>query len=111
MDIVESSRENDAVVLSVKGRMDATAAPEFDKHLARLMDGGDTIFILDLEGLEYISSAGVRSILVLAKNLKNKDGKFFLAAATPPVMKVFKMSGFEAIIPIRESVASAMAQL
>ena len=111
MEIVESGRENDAVVLSVRGRMDATAAPEFDRHLAGLMASGDTVFVIDLEGLEYISSAGVRSILVLAKNLKSRSGRFFLAAAPPPVMKVFKMSGFEAIIPIRESVAEALAQL
>lgn len=111
MEIVEKGREKDAVVLTVNGRMDATAAPAFDQHLAGLLDGGDTKLVLDLSGLEYISSAGVRSILVLAKNLKSRNGQFFLAAATQPVMKVFKMSGFEAIIPISPSVEDALAKI
>ena len=68
-------------------------------------------FIINLGELDYISSAGLRSVLVTAKKLKVKNGLIFLAALTDVVRDVFEISGFSSIIPIYESIESALAEM
>ena len=108
---ITTRKEKNAVVVSVKGRMDAVSSAEFEKELAALMAEGETIFVIDFGELDYISSAGVRSILVAAKKLKAKEGHLALCALRELVEEVFRISGFSAIIPIYESVESALAQI
>jgi len=103
--------EDKGTLVSVTGRMDAVSSPEFEKELARLIDEGNINFVIDLAGLDYISSSGLRSILVTAKKLKGKNGQILLASLQAVVKEVFEISGFSAIIPIHESVEEAMAAL
>ncbi|MBW1800598.1 MAG: STAS domain-containing protein [Deltaproteobacteria bacterium] len=104
-------KDDKALVFSVKGRMDATSSPEFEKEIAELITRGEKDFIIDLSELDYISSAGLRSILSTVKKLKAKEGKLFLAALKGVVKEVFEISGFSTIIPIYESVESALSEL
>jgi anti-anti-sigma factor len=110
MEIV-TRREGSAAVVSVKGRIDAVTAPEFEKDLSALMTGGDTTLVLSLAGLEYISSAGLRSILTIAKQLKTKNGKLLFAGLQGPVKDVFKISGFGSIFTIFDTEAEALRQI
>ena len=103
--------EEKAVLVCVTGRMDATSSPEFEKELGRLIDEGNANFVIDLAGLDYISSSGLRSVLVTAKKLKGKNGQILLASLQAVVNEVFEISGFSTIIPIHESVEEAMAAL
>jgi len=103
--------EEKGTLVTVTGRMDAVSSPEFEKELARLIDEGNINFVIDLAGLDYISSSGLRSILVTAKKLKAKNGQILLASLQAVVKEVFEISGFSAIIPIHESVEEAMAAL
>ena len=100
-------KEGNALVISVKGRMDAVTAPEFEKAVEGLMGDGETVFVVDLENLDYISSAGLRSILALAKKLKGGGGSLHLAALQDTVREVFEISGFSSIIPISDTVEAA----
>jgi anti-anti-sigma factor len=72
------------------------------------MAEGEKDFVIDLGELDYISSAGLRVILATAKRLKEKEGKILLASLQDMVKEVFEISGFSAIIPIYESVESAL---
>jgi len=108
---IEKKQEQDVAVVSVKGRMDAVSSPEFEKEMGALLAGGNNVLILDLGALEYISSAGLRSILTITKKLKEKDGELLIAAVRGMVKEVFGISGFNAIIPIFESVESARSQI
>ncbi len=107
---ISNRKQGNALVVSVQGRMDAVTAPEFEKELERLMGGDETMFVIDLAGLDYISSAGLRSILALAKKLKTGGGVLHLAAMQDVVKEVFDISGFSSIIPIFGSVDEACAQ-
>jgi len=100
-------KERNALVISIQGRMDAVTAPDFEKEVDRLLEKGETRFVVDLGGLDYISSAGLRSILSLAKKLKSNSGTLHLAALQAVVKEVFDISGFSSIIPIFDSVESA----
>ncbi len=110
MEITKRKKEN-AVVVSVKGRMDAVSSAEFEKEMTELMTEGENTFIIDFGELDYISSAGVRSILVTVKKLRAKEGYLSLCALKDLVEEVFEISGFSSIIPIYESVESALAQI
>jgi stage II sporulation protein AA (anti-sigma F factor antagonist) len=111
MEIIKSGKENNALIIKINGRMDAVTAPEFEKALDAWIDESEKHFIVDLSSLEYISSAGLRSILVIAKKLKALKGKIVLAAMEESVNEVFEISGFNSIIPIHDTVQAAIRQL
>src|ERR1035437_1787008 len=60
---IAAKKESNALVVTVSGRMDAVTAPEFEKSIAAFIAQGEKAFVINLSGLEYISSAGLRSIL------------------------------------------------
>lgn len=110
MEIIKSGKENNALIVKISGRMDAVTAPEFEKALHAWIDEREKHFVVDLSSLEYISSAGLRSILVIAKKLKAINGKIALAAMEESVNEVFEISGFNSIIPIHDTVQAAILQ-
>ena len=108
---IATRKAGGAMVVSVTGRIDAVTAPEFEKGLSALMADGDHLLVLNLNGLEYISSAGLRSILITAKQLKAKDGKMLFAGLKGPVKDVFKISGFGSLFKIFETEEEALRQI
>jgi len=110
MEIIKSGKENNTLVIKINGRMDAVTAPEFEKKVGLWIAEGEKYFVVDLSSLEYISSAGLRSILVIAKKLKAISGKIQLAAMEESVNEVFEISGFNSIIPIHDTVQAAILQ-
>ena len=110
MEIIKSGKENNALIVKIIGRMDAVTAPEFEKALGAWIDESEKHFVVDLSSLEYISSAGLRSILIIAKKLKALNGKILLAAMEESVNEVFEISGFNSIIPIHDTVQAAILQ-
>ncbi|MEW6669162.1 MAG: STAS domain-containing protein [Thermodesulfobacteriota bacterium] len=108
---IDKRKEKDALVISVKGRLDAVTSPVLEKDLTELMAGGEKFLVVDLGDLDYISSAGLRTILASTKKLKEKQGKLLLASLKSVVKEVFEISGFSSIIPIYESVDSALSHL
>ena len=88
---------NEAVV-TVTGRLDTTTAPVLDKTLQENVHGTSTL-TLDLKGLEYISSAGLRVLLTEQKKLQ-KVGSMKLKNVCENVMEVFEITGFADILTI-----------
>jgi len=105
---ITTRQEKDATVVMVQGRIDAVTAPEFENHLSSLIEKGGRRFIINLGALEYISSAGLRSILATAKRLKTEQGDIRFSGLQGPVEEVFKISGFYSIFKIFYSDASAI---
>jgi anti-anti-sigma factor len=108
---IQTTKDKDVLVVKVKGRIDAVTAPEFEKRLADLMAAGEKTILLNFAGLDYISSAGLRSILITAKQLKAKEGKLLFAELQSAVKDVFKISGFGSLFKIYDSEAEALAQV
>ena len=108
---IQTRKEKAAVVVSVKGRMDAVTAPEFDKNMIDLISKGEKAFVVNLGELDYMSSAGLRSILALAKKLKEREGKIIFAGLRGPVEEVFKISGFQSIFKIFDSEETALREI
>ena len=108
---IQTRKEKSTVIVTVKGRMDALTAPEFEKNLSDLISKGETLFLLNFAGLEYISSAGLRSILATSKNLKEKRGKILFTGLQGPVEEVFKISGFHSIFKNFDSEETALQEM
>jgi anti-anti-sigma factor len=106
----KTRKKEEGTVLSIAGRMDATTAPEIEKGLLALVDGGEKRLVIDLKDLEYISSAGLRSLLALAKRLKAEQGNMVFANLQGHVMDVFKISGFYSLFTICDSVDDAFGR-
>ena len=108
---INSKKEKGCLIISVKGRIDAVTAPDFEKSLSEWISQGDATLIVNLSDLEYISSAGLRSILSVAKVLKAKGGKMIFASLKGTVKDVFKISGFGSIFQIFETEEEALSQV
>ena len=108
---IQTTKEANATVLTIAGRMDAVTAPEYEKTLNELITAGETAFVVDFKALEYISSAGLRALLATAKLLKTQNGKIRLANVLGTVREVFDISGFGSIFQIQESVADALTDI
>jgi len=108
---ISKKKEKDVLVISVSGRIDAVTAPDFEKDLMESIGAGEKILLLLMNKLEYISSAGLRSILAIAKVLKTKEGKLVFAGLQGPVKDVFKISGFGSIFTIFDNEVEALSQL
>lgn len=107
----KTKNEANAVIVSVSGRLDTVTAPEYEKQIRALIDSGNSCFVVDFAQLDYISSAGLRALLIMAKLLKAKTGQVCFANVNNNVRSVFEMSGFSALFMIENSVTEALAAL
>jgi anti-anti-sigma factor len=104
-------QEKDATIVTAQGRIDGVTAPEFENYLSDFISQGRRAFIIDLSALEYISSAGLRSILATGKKLKAEQGVICFTGLKGTVEEVFKISGFYSIFRIFESIDSALTSI
>ena len=104
-------REGDVLCVEVSGRLDSTSASKFEQNVNEEVGDSKCSVVLDLENLAYISSAGLRAILLLTKTANAKGSKLALCTLPPQVEEVLKISGFDKIIPIHESRAQAVSVL
>ncbi len=95
-------------VLAFEGRMDTQTSPDAQQQLTRLIEEGETKILVNLEKLDYISSAGLRVLLVVAKQLKTTDGELRICSLNEVVKEVFDISGFDMILPISASESEAL---
>ena len=96
------------MVVSVGGRLDAAGAPQLEAHGRAAIDDGAKKLLFDMAGVEYISSAGLRSLLVLAKAAKATGGSLALCGLVPAVKEVMTISGFDSILPLAADRVAAM---
>lgn len=104
-------RKKSAVIASLKGRMDALSYLDFEQALQRYINEGEKYIILDCNDLDYISSAGMRSILVISNKVKAVEGRLFLAGLKDMVKKIFEISGSITLLHILNSVEAAYLQI
>lgn len=110
MEILNQS-QGEITILTVQGKLDAVTTPAFEQKVRELVEGGGIRLVVDLGGLEYISSAGLRGLLMLNKLVKAKSGRACLAGVRGNVRSVFEMSGFTALFDVRDTAAAAMETL
>ena len=93
---IEKTVDEKKLTLKVEGRLDTTTAPELEAEFAKIPDQTNEI-VIDFEGLEYISSAGLRMLLSLQKKMMKKGG-MKLIGVNEDVNDVFEVTGFDEIL-------------
>ena len=96
---INIERENGKALMKIEGRLDTTTAPELEKAIN---DEGEALksLVLDFNGVDYISSAGLRVLLTAQKKM-NAQGYMELRNVSEAVMDVFEMTGFADILVIK----------
>lgn len=94
----------------LNGRMNAESVPDFEEWADHLIELGAERIIIDLSSLTYISSAGLRAVLTVAKELQKRRG-LIICGLYGIVAEVFHVSGFMEILHIKNTAAEALAEL
>ncbi len=108
---IEIERQDGTLIAKAEGRVDGGNAGDFERSLKDAIEAGDHAVIVDLAGLSYISSAGLRAILMTAKTLSQRDAEFALCSPSKPIKEVFEISGFDKIIAIHATRDAALAAI
>ncbi|MDE0114958.1 MAG: STAS domain-containing protein [Albidovulum sp.] len=108
---INAEHVNGLLLAKPKDRIDGTNSRVFEESLVEAIGDSGCSVILDFEELHYISSAGLRAILLTAKKVKNTQGQLVLCSLTEPIKEVFELSGFDKIIPIYANRDEALAAL
>lgn len=96
-------------VLSVQGYVDTTTSAELEESLKRLLKKGRYNIVIDLAGVNYISSAGWGIFISEIKSIRENGGDLKLAAMVPDVYEVFELLEFQTILESYDSVEEAVA--
>ncbi len=97
------------IVMPSENRVDGTNARDFQVGLEAAIEETDSAVIFDAETLTYISSAGLRAILLVVKSINRRGGKFAVCSLSDPIREIFSISGFDNIIPIEATRDEALA--
>lgn len=100
-----------AVIVSVKGKIDTVAAPDFEKYLLEQIEKTKSSLIVNMSELFYITSAGLRAVLAATKKLKEKEKDILLVELQKTVKDVFKIAGFNTFCKILDTEEAALQQI
>jgi anti-anti-sigma factor len=98
---ITKTRESESLVFALDGRLDTATAPQLQETLIPAFDEAKAI-TLDFKGLAYVSSAGLRVLLLGAKTAKTKAAAMTLTGVSEEVMEVLEMTGFVDILNIEQ---------
>ncbi len=98
-------------VLAPHGRLDSESSPELARQAKEMIGRGGRRLLLDLKDLVYISSAGLRAVLVAAAEMTAAGGKLAIASPSPQVAEVFDISGFISVVDMHATAEAATAEL
>ena len=105
---VKWERKDGILIATLAGRIDSSNADEIQRMLESGIDSQDHTLLLDFEQVSYISSAGLRVCLIMAKQFSKPVKQFAICTLSDQVSAVVKFSGFDRVIPVYDSRAAAI---
>ena len=97
---VKINMQSSPVEVIIAGRVDTTRAAQLEKEISALIKSDANKIAIDFSGLEFISSAGLRQLLLLQKNITTKEGTLTITGLSPEVQEIFDITGFTKIFTI-----------
>lgn len=88
---VERDSKNEVIIIHLGGSLDGMTAPELDILIQKELSSPLRLMVLDMAKLDYISSVGIRSVLIALKKVKADDGRLALTNRQPQIVKVFEI--------------------
>jgi anti-anti-sigma factor len=108
---IETEEFDKAVLLKVSGRMDAENSHEFEEACEQWISRGAKHLIADLDGLQYVSSMGLRSFLSVAQKLQSSSGSLILCGLHGLPRQVFELTRLIGLFPVFDTAQQAIATL
>jgi anti-anti-sigma factor len=105
---IREDKKGDIVILGLKGRLDSITSNKLEEKFLALSDQGEKKVIVDFSQLDYISSTGLRVLLMVSKRLQGTKGKIVLSSMQDRVKEVFDIAGFSSIFTIFHSQEEAI---
>lgn len=103
-------KENDITVVGFSGKLDSNTSPEAESRMKALLEEGPGKLLINLTDTKYVSSAGLRIFMLLAKSMKTTDGIFKLCCPNDIVKEVLNISGCCTIMDVKETEEEAIAE-
>jgi anti-anti-sigma factor len=97
---IDISSENEMFVVDLEGRMDTNTSPDFQKAMEEYYNKQGFNLLLDFDRLDFVSSAGLRVLLLIQKKAKAQGGTMVIRNVKPEIQEVFDMTGFSDILTI-----------
>lgn len=103
-------RDGDILILSPAGRIDNDTSPAFQTRLLAALTPGPAVLV-DFSDVQYISSAGLRALMMGSKQAKASKGRLAVAALVPVVKEIFEISRFSMVVEVFDTTAQALGAL
>ncbi len=110
MDLIEKSA-GDAVVAAAAGKIDLSNSDGFQAALSASLAKARASLILDMSGIDYMSSAGLRALMIVHKAAKAANKNFAVAALQPLVAEIFTITKFNQVFSVFDTVGAAAERL
>ncbi len=101
-------KKDGVIVAKIDGRLDVQSSPQAEKAILKALEDDEPKLVMDFGNLEYISSAGLRVVLIALKETKRKGGSLALCSLNNEVAKIFEISNFSSIMTITGSLKEAL---
>ncbi len=108
---IKDFKQDEILILELAGRLDSKTSKDLESAVSAKLAAGETRFLLDLEKIDYVSSAGLRVLLMLAKKLMAKKGKAVLCSPSAAVQEVFAMVKLSQLLNLADSREQGLAEL
>ncbi|MDF1791465.1 MAG: STAS domain-containing protein [Thalassobaculaceae bacterium] len=106
---IDTATHGDLLVMAPQGRLDSNTSPALESTLLERIEGGETQVSIDFSGVDYISSAGLRVLLMAAKRTGAAGGQFSMHSMAPEIREVFEISGFLTILKVHPDLTAVLA--
>ncbi len=110
MDII-TRKEDTTTILEVSGKIDTLSSQDFQKALFDPINQGDTHIILDFKQLRFMSSAGLRVLIMAQKRLSPHNGSLLIAHLSASIREVFDVAGFSQLFKLFDTTDDALSSL
>jgi anti-sigma B factor antagonist len=107
MELYEEKAEN-CVIVGISGRLDTTNYNVLEQRLMNLIDGGQDRILVECSKMDYVSSSGLRILLMALKKISLAKGKFVLCGLQENIREIFEISGFTSIFEIHPGKSEAL---
>jgi anti-sigma B factor antagonist len=106
---IQERNEGDVLVMHLAGSLDGHTFVQMERTLKQRVEDGKRIFIMELQDLGYIASAGVGVFINIQQSVAEKGGGLLLVNPSPTVKEVFDILGLQALFQIHQDVNAALA--
>ena len=96
--LINKTQNGDSLIIALDGRLDTTTAPQLDAEVSTGLEGVKN-FVIDMEKLVYVSSAGLR-VLLKAQKIMNKQGTMVIKNVSEEIKEIFEVTGFDELLTI-----------